>query len=235
MQQTLLWNITLNQWTYKSNATFIANHKGDFASDLGTDSCVIDTVPMCPYDDRETVLFFGGRDKFSQGNYLYAYKIGTDPLPVCSTGNYLSTDFLGRRLCVPCLPGTYNTKGDGVCVECPDGAVCPGGSVVNSKRGYWQNPDSLLDPRMYLCPIDSCCQSDESGCSLESQCKLGIEGPLCSICSSVGHSLWAAECVPCTSPNYGYFAVYFFGVLGIVAILTFSSSNQNLFINNLVS
>mmetsp|Transcript_31739 Transcript_31739/g.40745 ORF Transcript_31739/g.40745 Transcript_31739/m.40745 type:complete len:1210 (-) Transcript_31739:340-3969(-) len=74
-------------------------------------------------------------------------------LPECKVGEVLPA---GSLVCLECEYGSFSkVAGESSCHDCPDGAVCHGGSHVKALRGYWRFPDS-----------NGRCESEYDGCSL---------------------------------------------------------------------
>lgn len=133
--QTMSWNREVNKWVYETDSIQISNHHGSLFT---LPTCIRNSISTCPLEARPLILMYGGRNADKVLSSTYVYRIGTNPRPICKAGNYLSKDSLERDVCVPCPPDSYNANGDGICLECPQGAFCPGGNAVNAQLGYWQ-------------------------------------------------------------------------------------------------
>ncbi|KAL4444823.1 hypothetical protein ABPG74_016031 [Tetrahymena malaccensis] len=103
-----------------------------------------------------------------------------------------------KKFCQLCPSGSYsrqsNTISD-VCLTCPEGAECPGGNVVNTIDGYWQDPNIEGEEKQILL-----CLYSQSNCLSNSEqsyqnitdplqrlyfpCKLGHVGALCQSCDT---------------------------------------------------
>ena len=146
-----------------------------------------------------------------------------------STGT--ETDFFaGLRAC-PCLEGFHRTHVFEGCHKCKDGLECKD-DYASLKSGYWWRwrnetyktryryfiKDLLISspalgnddvqypypiPTPYRCPIEESCKG-----GLDSPCKHGYQGPLCSVCSS-GYSKQLQVCKRCPSKAWiaGQFSI----------------------------
>jgi hypothetical protein len=106
--------------------------------------------------------------------------------------------------CVPCPRGTYsiamssnsNDTVASMCLPCPFGALCNGGSNVSAAKAHWgwKISERQLAPRFILLPPGYAC---ENNCSAVAPCGGNRAGILCGACAA-NHSVafFQTECVP---------------------------------------
>eukprot|EP01012_Entosiphon_sulcatum_P005928 TRINITY_DN12762_c0_g1_i1.p1 TRINITY_DN12762_c0_g1~~TRINITY_DN12762_c0_g1_i1.p1 ORF type:complete len:3053 (-),score=412.97 TRINITY_DN12762_c0_g1_i1:99-9257(-) len=96
------------------------------------------------------------------------------------------------------------------CIDCPDGAICDGSSVLTPKDGYWRPGREVrksfvvneYNYSVFKCPGDTCLGA--------TGCREGTKGPLCLDCQP-GWGSSGLACGLCRS-----WAINFFSLLGIV-------------------
>jgi serine/threonine protein kinase len=81
----------------------------------------------------------------------------TNSSSVCPTGSILVLDQNGFGSCSTCGPGSYSVHplagiqvGIPVCLSCPAGGICPGGSIVTFNLGSWILVDGIF--QLISCP-----------------------------------------------------------------------------------
>lgn len=136
-----------------------------------------------------------------------------------------------EALIFSCAPGYYGLEGE-VCLQCPAGAICPGGErfvdLDIASSGYWRINASVSSsdaqifcdsPRLISrqngtgCPIYEPCSPSDS-CLGNNICNIGYTGDRCSQCSPGTYHRVNNACVKCPD-NLG--ALY--GGLAIILIL----------------
>lgn len=118
----------------------------------------------------------------------------------CVVGEILYNVTTSTVKCVKCTPGTYTfEEGYVTCKECPENAVCAGGSNVSAVAGYWRS--DIYSANMLNCKIPGNCVGGTP--VIADQCVEGAEGAFCSVCSS-GYSLSATKgtCTSCSSDEF---------------------------------
>ncbi|EAR85154.2 transmembrane protein, putative (macronuclear) [Tetrahymena thermophila SB210] len=115
----------------------------------------------------------------------------------CTPGEiYLSQ----KKICQLCPSGSYSrqnskNKNSDVCLTCPEGADCPGGNIVNTIDGYWQDSSIQGEEKeiFYCLYSQSNCLSNSNSTyqnitdplqKLYFPCKLGHVGALCQSCDT---------------------------------------------------
>ncbi|KAJ3333389.1 hypothetical protein HDU76_008640 [Blyttiomyces sp. JEL0837] len=83
----------------------------------------------------------------------------------CPSGKGLfSNNALSVCLTCPASFYNWNPQNKESCQPCPAQGVCPGGDVVNVKRGYWLAPQNVsinYRPDFYDCPLlETCCPEE---------------------------------------------------------------------------
>ncbi|KAK3233499.1 hypothetical protein CYMTET_56210 [Cymbomonas tetramitiformis] len=117
----------------------------------------------------------------------------------CSVGAFHDTT---QGVCVPCARGSVNPdtgatsclwclyiqaglyqdqEGQAACKECPEGADCSTGDSVVGLKGYWR--DSYQRDQFYACSLEAMCEG-EADPYVDSGCRVGHAGPLCSTCAA---------------------------------------------------
>lgn len=99
----------------------------------------------------------------------------------------------------------------GVCTGCPLGAVCPGTVDLYPESGYWTS--TLVDLDVYRCLKKGHCKG-----GVNSTCKLGHTGPLCSICAA-GWAMSPDGCIDCS--DSGTVNPTMLVIVFVVAVLLF--------------
>ncbi|KAL4493658.1 hypothetical protein ABPG72_004151 [Tetrahymena utriculariae] len=103
-----------------------------------------------------------------------------------------------KRICQLCPSGSYSRQGkqnSDVCLTCPEGAECPGGNVLNTIDGYWQDSSTEGEEKQILKCLYSqsnCLSNSNSSYQnitdpLQKQyfpCRLGHVGALCQSCDT---------------------------------------------------
>ena len=85
----------------------------------------------------------------------------------CVIGEYQSADMK----CVLCPPGFYSvTESSKMCLNCPKGAQCVGGSKLKVNPGYWR--ENELSDKIWPCPNPDACLG-----GMNSTCADGYTGP----------------------------------------------------------
>ena len=81
--------------------------------------------------------------------------------------------------CYECIPNEYSFDSrDTKCSDCPNGAVCLGGSNVYPKPNYWRAEwDSDV---LYYCPVLDICLGGEDTENPTGECEKGYRGRMCS-------------------------------------------------------
>jgi hypothetical protein len=88
----------------------------------------------------------------------------------CGVGEHGSSG-----ICACCEPSTFDLEGgDSPCLECPDNAVCPGGSVIVPMAGFWHSSNRSV--QMHRCPLHT------AACGPDGTCQAGYLGNLCGAC-----------------------------------------------------
>ncbi|KAI9327796.1 hypothetical protein BDR26DRAFT_78922 [Obelidium mucronatum] len=123
--------------------------------------------------------------------------------------------------CIACPPGSYNwlEKNTEICMPCPAGLNCPGGSTVRVTDGIWMPATShSIEPEHYECPFPSTCCTN--GTCPAGSCSASFSGVLCTECSEPSHYLWNGECTKCSSVGGASFYLILFGAfLGAVGLV----------------
>lgn len=103
------------------------------------------------------------------------------PLTKCSRSVFLGRVPCGvgehgaSGICACCEPSTFDLEGgDSPCLDCPDNAVCPGGSVILPMEGFWHS--SSRSVQMHRCPLHT------TACGPGGTCQAGYRGNLCGAC-----------------------------------------------------
>jgi hypothetical protein len=118
--------------------------------------------------------------------------------------------------CVQCPRGAYNLDGVSACLECPSGATCEGGAVVNSKKNWYKNVEGNK-VKMYECDLENCAFEAPcaSTCLADNKCGSHYTGVLCAECTS-GYEKLNGKCVDCPGTNGG---VVVFTIIYVVVVL----------------
>ena len=98
------------------------------------------------------------------------------------------------KSCELCPAGSYslNTK-DANCKQCPIGADCVGGSILNIQPGYWR--EDVHTDQIYQCRTEGNCRG-----GYESLCLEGRVGALCDSCDlDKGYTKVGSTCGDCSS------------------------------------
>ena len=160
--------------------------------------------------------------------------------PVCGPG-----EGAGAERCYTCPSGEYNLNGDGVCRQCPQGAVCSGGTGVALLKDYWVSPASITAGAIdvYRCRPGWCCEDarcpifkdgDAASCTGGANDGIGRDacsvatcapkkmGTLCGACAP-GHVLVGEQCeADCDGFGAGPFVfMLFLAFLAVFALLAF--------------
>lgn len=80
--------------------------------------------------------------------------------------------------CEMCPFGSYSfDPRDAQCTECPNDAICAGGTDINVDKGFWRQCDTceLIEECIFR---DNCL----GGSNVSEQCATGNTGPLCNVC-----------------------------------------------------
>ena len=129
--------------------------------------------------------------------------------------------------CSACPFGKYsiNLK-DSTCQDCPQHAICHGGSVIEIEVDYWRvkNSPQLLIYYCYMYP-GACLGGIENACSIE------YDGPLCSVCSQKtnngkSYTKIGKYCVICLDDNLN--ALFLSGLMICFATFLFIMIRMNL-------
>lgn len=131
-------------------------------------------------------------------------------IPIDLNGTLYVRDSLSTCLC---MEGYYGTAAKG-CKLCPKGAFCPGAEdYPRPQAGYFRFLD---DPEtFYKCFPSSACVNI-SDLTVENNCALGYEGPVCNQCST-GFTRVNHTCEKCSNFFVGSFV--FFCVFLFIAVL----------------
>jgi len=122
-------------------------------------------------------------------------------------------------ICLECRYGTYNVDG-ATCKSCPEGATCPGGSLLLSDANWWRS--SNISVNFYECRFPEVCLSGpDSG---DAACSEGHQGPLCAVCKP-GWFLFAGKCRECNHNGLYKIIISIAAIiLAIIIILLFARS-----------
>ncbi|HIB76090.1 MAG TPA: hypothetical protein EYO58_00450, partial [Flavobacteriales bacterium] len=123
-----------------------------------------------------------------------------------------------------CDDGDYESEDGSECVSCPKGSSCEEGTTIENMEvdgGYWR-VDGESDT-IHQCPVPKACEGASSNSSSSSSygdnlCRVGHEGPYCSVCEDGYFKEYNGLCKECSSSSLtnSYILVGVFGVLGIV-------------------
>lgn len=127
----------------------------------------------------------------------------------CIKGEILSGD-----ICTPCKSSFYSldddpmSKNSTFCKACPENALCPGGSVIQPKTGYWRRNEN--QSYIVKCAFRESCRGVNSetttvNSNFSSLCATGYKGNLCFTCEKGYGKFSDKECVKCSSSNLLYF------------------------------
>lgn len=118
-----------------------------------------------------------------------------------------SADGFPLQLRSTCPKSMYLESEGGYCQDCPDGAVCLGGSFVpTSLNGYWEtnyeewlergiNVNEVDVPRFVQCPLPESCLAN-------GQCAVGHMGFMCTQCLPGYSGGSTTLCTPCDKDEY---------------------------------
>jgi len=96
--------------------------------------------------------------------------------------------------CSKCANSTYSLQSNAACKQCPESAICEGGTVLYPKAGYWRIDEKSEE--FYECVNpDNCLQGDTD--NQAHNCKAGYTGPLCDSCANGYHHSNSRECSEC--------------------------------------
>jgi predicted outer membrane repeat protein len=132
-------------------------------------------------------------------------------------GSSQSTDF---ATCQRCSTGSYSFfPTDTVCQQCPYKTKCPGGNVLDLAANYWRVDD--ISATVLACPTPYACLG---GPNITSQCRVGQEGPYCTVCSTGYTRSQDGLCYSCENSNSlgaatvstVLFVIFFIGILLVV-------------------
>eukprot|EP00698_Gefionella_okellyi_P010575 TRINITY_DN2748_c0_g1_i1.p1 TRINITY_DN2748_c0_g1~~TRINITY_DN2748_c0_g1_i1.p1 ORF type:complete len:1551 (+),score=370.32 TRINITY_DN2748_c0_g1_i1:18-4670(+) len=176
-------------------------------------------------------------------------------IPHCGVGAATSPSATCGFACQSCAPSTYNVNGDGVCLVCPEGAVCQGARVW-STTGYWtlfdhgtvvveqcEQNQCLSAPQLFVAGGESPdgyfvqrmnADAAQTGAVAQwnetfNRCDNATfrTGFMCAQCIE-GYSEWNGNCVDCTQPK-PYLAVLYvlFGNWAVVIMVHILLSGQS--------
>jgi hypothetical protein len=109
-----------------------------------------------------------------------------------------------------------------LCLKCPIGAKCPGGSAIIPEQGFWMDNPSISSEEqggamaksrevtVFKCPPEAC---DKNG-----TCYEGRKGPLCALCDN-GWAMSSNNCEKCPTDPKAYEAQRILGAIGAVLVL----------------
>eukprot|EP00347_Sterkiella_histriomuscorum_P003887 403362564 len=82
-----------------------------------------------------------------------------------------------NNMCVECQKGTYSFNPLSFsCDKCFEYGVCQGNNITGVIQGFWRSSNHSV--KAYQCPNQESCLG-----GMDSQCKIGYEGKLCTVCS----------------------------------------------------
>ncbi|KAK3280126.1 hypothetical protein CYMTET_12021 [Cymbomonas tetramitiformis] len=142
-----------------------------------------------------------------------------------------------------CVPGWYSDPAMGLgadpfCLECPDGATCPGGAVVIGDADFWRK--SLRVYEFYKCASERClgegggeveaalqllaqpeCWTAVCEAPFSGTCRLGHEGLLCASCLE-GYAMQGMLCEECTAGLSAFGALVMAGIAAMAVAGVFA-------------
>jgi hypothetical protein len=119
--------------------------------------------------------------------------------------------------CDVCTAGSYSLDPSQACTDCPQGAVCYGGSLMVPKQGYWRSSKTSDEFMECLVP-GACLGSPHIVPSLTGECLRGYRGNLCQACDN-GYSRSGADtCAEC--PSRGGNIAKLLGLICVVCIVS---------------
>ena len=126
----------------------------------------------------------------------------------CKSGEASETDS-----CIICPSEKYLIKTEKTCKSCPNGGICPGGSDIWLKPGYYRTTNK--SEIVYSCPLSDSCLGNNTG--YESECRTGYTGITCNVCNK-GYSKSAdGKCSRCPQ-NFANFIILFSILAGFIII-----------------
>jgi hypothetical protein len=118
--------------------------------------------------------------------------------------------------CDVCTAGSYSLDPSQACTDCPQGAVCYGGSLMVPKQGYWRS--SKTSDEFMECLVPSACLgSPHIVPSLTGECLRGYRGNLCQACDNGFSRTGTNKCAEC--PSRGSNIARLFGLLLVVVMV----------------
>ncbi|CAG9325672.1 unnamed protein product [Blepharisma stoltei] len=109
--------------------------------------------------------------------------------------NCTSGEFDTGSTCQKCEKGKYSLNPSTECKACPDGAICPGGSVLLMKPGYWRS--SGKSDTIYNCPNNNACAGSADNNDLTGSCETGYYGHMCQACDKGYSGTSNNICIKC--------------------------------------
>ena len=129
--------------------------------------------------------------------------------------NCISGEQITNSECIICKEGTFLLKPELSCLPCPTGGICPGGTMLVPKPGYWRS--SNASEIVYACPLAGACLGNSTATDGIGQCSEGYEGVMCSSCMGGYTKTSNGYCNVC--PSKGSNVVILLVIIGVVLLL----------------
>eukprot|EP00347_Sterkiella_histriomuscorum_P000091 403377218 len=119
-----------------------------------------------------------------------------------------------NNMCIECQKGTYSLKLHSIsCEKCFNNGVCYGKNITGVLPGFWRSSNESTST--FPCPNEDSCLG-----GIESKCKIGFEGKLCSECSKNFNGTQYArqganDCIECES-----LSIQILKLLGILLLIS---------------
>ena len=157
---------------------------------------------------------------FKFAGYQYTEEIIEIYLRGCAPGETLK----GDDSCIVCPYNTYNLEAEAICIPCPDGAICYGGSNIVSAKGFWRiNKQSEI---FYECFYYYACLEEQlKDFDLLYKCKTGYTGNLCQGCQKGYSRDGENKCSKCGDDQSNIIFISLVTAAGAAFIFILTASN----------
>lgn len=129
-----------------------------------------------------------------------------------------------ENLCFLCEVNSFNLKAGTLCLSCPNGAVCYGGSNIVADKGYWRT--DKFSTTFFKCPNQDACLIEKLD-SDEEHCATGYKGNCCHSCEYGYSRTGTNECSPCLDDDKNTGLLVGLLVLAVLIICGITASNIN--------
>ena len=189
---TLTINTMSSDLSLRGNDIFTANQGVFIISNF------IPSGPIGSYQNMSALTSAISNSKILNDNSTYSNSLIIELfLRNCTLGEQITPSE-----CIVCQNGTLLLDPESVCLACPTGGYCPGGTDLIPLPGYWRdvNPTTTV----YACLVAGACIGYPTNTDLNKQCSPGYEGIMCSSCMEGYTKTASGYCDVCPSQDMNF-------------------------------